>query len=120
LSWLENIKKRLSSPEDDKTPLHKKIKASEPSSELVGKGPTPPFRTMKEKAKAELDTGIAAYRDLNDEPVMTKSKFKQTVQLAERGSSEAKAILNKLQIGDIKSKDADAQYDRYFTVSKGK
>lgn len=110
----------MSSPKDDKAPLYKKVKAAEPSSELVGKGPTPPFRTMKEKAKAELDTGIAAYRDLKDEPVMTKSKFKQTVQLAEQGSAEAKNILNKLQIGDIKSKDADAEYDRYFTVNKGK
>lgn len=120
MSWLDEIKKRLSSPDDDKTPLHKKVTSTQPSSELVGKGPVNPFRTMREKAQAELDTGIAAYKVLEDEPVMTKSKFKQTVQLAERGSPEAKALLNKLQIGDISSKEADAEYDRYFTTNKGK
>lgn len=110
----------MSSPEDDKTPLHKKVKNAEPTSELVGKGPTPPFRSMQEKARAELDTGIAAYKVLEDKPAMTREKFKQTVQLAERGSPEAKAMLNKLQIGDISSKEADAEYDRYFSTNKGK
>jgi hypothetical protein len=118
LGWLEDIKKRLSSPDDDKRPLREKVKQADLSSQLVGKGPTPPFRSTDEKSRAELDTGIAAYRDLEDKPVMTKEKFKQTVQLAERGSPEAQAMINKLQTGKVTSANADDVYDRYFQMKK--
>lgn len=115
MSWLDDIKKKLSSPEDDKTPLHKKMSA-ERTSQLVGKGPVNPFRTMREQSKSELDLGASSDKGVPEKPFMTKSMFKQTVQLAEQGSPEAKNLLGRMKIGDVSSNEADAVYDTYLRV----
>lgn len=104
----------------DEEPLKERLARSEKEkprgSELVGPGPVPPFRTMKEKAKAEIDTGVAAYKDLEDRPAMTREKFKQMLELAKKGSKEAKSMLDRLQVDDIEKKDADKVYNTYFKM----
>lgn len=114
---LEELKKKLLGEDE---PVRERVRRAETQkprgSELVGPGPVPPFRTMKEKAKAEIDTGVAAYKDLEDRPAMTREKFKQTLELAKKGSKEAKSLLERLQVEDIEKKDADRVYDTYFKM----
>jgi len=104
----------------DEEPLKERLARSEKEkprgSELVGPGPVPPFRTMKEKAKAEIDTRVAAYKDLEDRPAMTREKFKQTLELAKKGSKEAKSLLDRLQVDEVEKKDADKVYNTYFKM----
>ena len=117
---LDEIKKKLMG---DDEPIKDRVARAEKEkprgSELVGKGPVPPFRTMQEKAKAEIDTGVAAYKELEDHPAMTREKFKQTLELAKKGSKEAKSLLDRLKMDDIDKQDPDATYDFFFKV-KGK
>lgn len=117
MSFLKEIRKRLGI-EDENQPLIEKVKKAEIGSELVGLGPVPPFSSMAEKAKAEIDTGIAAYRDLDDAPVMTREKFKKTVGLARRGGKEAQQLLNKLRLDNVLDLDPDTVYDHYFKQKK--
>ena len=116
---LDELKKKLMG---DDEPLKERVKRSEKEkprgSELVGPGPVPPFRTMKEKAKAEIDTGVAAYKELEDRPAMTREKFKQTLELAKKGSKEAKSLLERLKMDDVEKKDPDATYDFFFKVKE--
>ena len=119
MNWLEALKSRLG---DDKETIPDRLKKAEKrgadASELVGRGPILPFPTAADKAKADIDVGTAAYRDLEDEPVMTRERFKKTVDLAKRGSKEAKTMLDRLRVENVEQKDPDALYEAYFTVKK--
>lgn len=118
---LDDIKKKLMGDDEPiKERVRKQEKEKPRGSELVGPGPVPPFRTMKEKAKAEIDTGVAAYKELEDRPAMTREKFKQTLELAKKGSKEAKSMLDRLKMDDVEKQDPDKTYDFFFKVKEKK